>query len=210
METTGEYFRKIIDLPFSVYRDSDSREIVDFQQCMESLFYVWHALNSWKRGYAETLSVSQGQRHREIVKDFIGEWESWYMWRRIEGRGENRFDDDSAELLYHLYETARIVMTAVMSDDRYASDHSTDMLLLWFSRNRFEQHFEQYRWHSFFLTPSYLTQAFEKPYWQVILRGNEYSEKAAQAIIFYNALTDIRLLTAGYILSHVQQKKMYV
>lgn len=207
VETTGEYFRKIIDLPFSVYRDSDSREIVDFQQCMESLFYVWHALNSWKRGYAETLSVSQEQRHREIVKDFIGEWESWYMWRRIEGRGENRFDDDSAELLYHLYETARIVMSAVMSDDRYASDHSTDMLLLWFSRNRFEQHFEQYRWHSFFLTPSYLTQAFEKPAWKVILRGNEYSEKAAQAIIFYNALTDIRLLTAGYILSHVQQKK---
>ena len=207
LETTGEYFRKIIDVPFSVYRDSDSREIVDFQQCMESLFYVWYVLNNWKRGYAETLSVSQEQRHREVVKDFIGEWESWYMWRRIKGRGENRFDDDSAELLSHLYETARIVMAAVMSDDRYASDHSTDMLLLWFSRNRFEQHFEQYRWHSFFLTPSYLTQASDKPAWQAILRGNAYSEKAAQAIIFFNALTDIRLLTAGYILSHVQQKK---
>ncbi|WP_194208733.1 hypothetical protein [Superficieibacter sp. 1612_C1] len=206
LETTGEYFRKIIDVPFSVYRYSDSREIGDFQQCIESLFYVWHALNIWKRGYAETLSVSQEQRHREIVKDFIGEWESWYMWRLIRGRSENRFDVDSAELLYHLYQTAQIVMAAVMSDDRYASDHSTDMLLLWFSRNRFEQLFEQYRWHSFFLTPSYLTQASDKPAWQTVLRGNEYSEKAAQAMIFFNALTDIRLLTAGYILSHVQQK----
>lgn len=207
LDITGEYFRKLIEVPFSIYRHSESKKIGDFQQCIQSLLYVWHALIDWKTGYGENMSVSQEQRHRECVKDFIGEWESWYMWRLINNRTEGRYDCDPAQLLYHLYQTAQIVMRAVMADDRYASDHSTDTLLLWYSRNRFEQHFEQYRWHSFFLTPAYLTLAPDQPEWLTVLRGNQYSEKVAQAIIFSNALADVRLLTAGYILSHIKQKK---
>lgn len=207
LETTGEYFHKIIDVPFSVYRGSDNREIGDFQQYIQSLFYVWHALIDWKTGYGENLSVSQEQRHRELVISFTGEWESWYMWRRLKHNTADGPDNDSDHLLHHLYQTAQIAMTAVMADDRFASDHSSDMLLLWFSQNRFEQHFEEYRWHSFFLTPSYLTLAPDRADWLSMLRGHPYSDEAAQSIIFSNALADIRLLAAGYILSHIEQKK---
>jgi len=207
LETTGEYFRKIIDVPFSVYRGSDTLEIGDFQQNIQSLFYVWHALIDWKTGYGENLSISQEQRHRELVKCFTGEWESWYMWRRLKQNAGDGSNSDSDHLLHHLYQTAQIVMTAVMADDRFASDHSTDMLLLWYSQNRFEEHFVGYRWHSFFLTPSYLALAPDEPDWLSVLRGEQYSDKAAQEIIFSNSLADIRLLTAGYILSHIKQKK---
>ncbi|WP_158407656.1 hypothetical protein [Edwardsiella anguillarum] len=206
LETTGEYFRKIIDVPFSIYRELDCVKINEFQQCIQSLFYLWHALINWRSGYGDNLSISQEQRYRELIRCLIGEWESWYMWRRPNDKSEDRLDDYSEHLLYHLNQTAQIAMTAIMADDRFASDHSSDMLLLWFSQNRFEQHFEEYRWHSFFLTPSYLTMTPDSQEWLSILRGYPYSYEAAQSIIFSNALADIRLLTAGYIISHVKQR----
>lgn len=95
-----------------------------------------------------------------------------------------------------------------MKDDRFASEHSSDMLLLWFGRNNFEEHFDQYRWHSFFITPALLTQTSEGHDWQAVLRGNEYSENKTLNTVFYNALADVRLLTASYILSHIRQKRM--
>ncbi|MFS2224870.1 hypothetical protein [Pantoea sp. B65] len=207
LETTGEYFRKVITIPFSVNRNVDSCQLGDFQQYVQSLFHVWHALIDWKTGYGENLSVGQELRHRELVKDFIGEWESWYMWRRIHNRNGEPSDSDPACLLSHLLYTAQTVITAVMKDDRFASEHSSDMLLLWFGRNNFEEHFDQYRWHSFFITPALLTQTPEGPDWQVVLRGNEYAENKTQYTAFYNALADVRLLTASYILSHIRQKK---
>ncbi len=207
LETTGEYFRKLITIPFSVYRNVDSGQLGDFQQYAQSLFHVWHALIDWKTGYGENLTVGQELRHRELVKDFIGEWESWYMWRRIHNRNEELYNSDPACLLSHLSYTAQTVITAVMKDDRFASEHSSDMLLLWFGRNNFEEHFDQYRWHSFFITPALLTQALEGPDWRVVLRGNEYAENKTHYTVFYNALADVRLLTASYILSHIRQKK---
>ncbi|HIB0426605.1 TPA: hypothetical protein ACWSYQ_002042 [Escherichia coli] len=207
LETTGEYFRNVLTIPFSVYRDADSCQLGDFQQYIQSLFHVWHALIDWKTGYGENLTVGQELRHRELVKDFIGEWESWYMWRRIHNRNGERSDNDPACLLSHLFYTAQTVITAVMKDDRFASEHSSDMLLLWFGRNNFEEHFDQYRWHSFFITPALLTQTSEGHDWQAVLRGNEYSENKTLNTVFYNALADVRLLTASYILSHIRQKK---
>lgn len=206
LETTGEYYRNVLAIPFSVYRRADSRQLSDFQQYIQSLFYVWHALIDWKTGCGEYLTVGQELRHRELVINFIGEWESWYRWRHIDNRNRERPDSDSACLLSHLFYTAQTVITAVMKDDRFASEHSSDMLLLWFGRNNFEEHFDQHRWHSFFITPD-LTQTPEGPDWQVILRSNEYSENKTLHTVFYNALTDVRLLTASYIISHIRQKK---
>lgn len=206
LETTEEYFRNVLTIPFSVYRSADSRQLGDFQQYIQSLFYVWHALIDWKTGYGEYLTVGQELRHRELVINFIGEWESWYMWRHIHNRNRERSDSDSACLLSHLFYTAQTVITAVMKDDRFASEHSSDMLLLWFGRNNFDKHIDEYRWHSFFITPD-LTQTPEGPDWQAVLRGNEYSENKMLYTAFYNALTDVRLLTASYIISHIRQKK---
>lgn len=205
--TTGEYFQKVITIPFSVYRNVDSRQPGDFQQYVQSLFHIWHALIDWKTGYGENLTIGQELRHRELVKDFIGEWENWYMWRRIHNRNEEQSDNDSACLLSHLLYTAQTVITAVMKDDRFASEHSSDMLLLWFGRNNFEEHFDQYRWHSFFITPALLKQSPEGPDWRIMLRDNEYAENKTRYTVFYNALADVRLLTASYILSHIRQKK---
>ncbi|UCQ13139.1 hypothetical protein [Edwardsiella tarda] len=207
LETTGEYFRHVMTIPFSVYRDSDSWQQGDFEQYVKSLFHVWHALIDWKTGYGNNLTVAQELRYRELVKDFIGEWESWFMWRRLQNRAGEQSDSDRNCLLAHLFHTAQIVITAVMKDDRFASEHSSDMLLLWYGRNNFEEHFEYYRWHSFLFTPALLTQKSDGSDWQAVLRGHEYSASKTLATVFYNAHADVRLLTAGYILSHIRQKK---
>ncbi|MGM8330303.1 hypothetical protein ACS6F2_20875 [Enterobacter hormaechei subsp. xiangfangensis] len=207
LETTGEYFRHVMTIPFSVYRDSDSWELSDFEQYITSLFHVWHALTDWKTGYGNNLTVAQELRHRELVKDFIGEWESWYMWRRLQNRAGEQSDSDQTCFQAHLFHTAQTVITAVMKDDRFASEHSSDMLLLWYGRNNFEEHFEYYRWHSFLFTPALLSLKPDGSDWQAVLRGHDYSASKTLSTVFYNAHADVRLLTACYILSHISQKR---
>lgn len=208
IDTSGEYYRRIMDIPSSIYHLSDSTELSDFRQCIESLFRVWCSLTGWKAGHSENLSVSQEQRHRELISIYIGKWESWNMWLHLDHSAGGNRDNYASRLLHHLYYTPQIIMAAVTADDRFATDHSTDMLMLWFNQTRFEQNWEaSYLWHSYFLTPSHLNIPADSPDWLTALKGNPYAEKSALSIIFSNALSDIRLLVSGYILSNIKQHK---
>ncbi|MFJ5455185.1 hypothetical protein ACIPT4_19320 [Pectobacterium jejuense] len=209
VETSVKYYRKVMDIPSSVYHRSEDRTIADYEYYNQSLFSVWYALINWKAGLGENVSVSQSQRHRELVIDFIGSWEFWNRW--ITRVDESEQDDYSCRLLQHLCFAPQIVMAAATADDLFATEHSTDMLLLWLSQTRLESDFEsEHRWHSTLLTPTFMELKTEGPEWEKMLRGSVYSEKAALSVIFDNALRDIRLLTAGYFLTYLKPEHVPV
>ncbi|MBK0127490.1 hypothetical protein IAE30_27500 [Pantoea sp. S61] len=201
-EFSGEYFHESMKIPLHVYIQTQSTRFTDFRQFLLSLFRVWHVLNEWKSGLGVTLSASQEQTHQELVRNFIGLWEGWSMGSII---GKPGNEDYTGRLVYHLHNTARLLIPSVVADNAYSARHANDVLCLWLNQSRFSRHWqEEYRWHSFFLTPDYLSLEETEPQWAVLLRGTPYSREAALSIMFANALSDLRLLMAGYLIAHFQ------
>ncbi|MCL6747004.1 hypothetical protein [Kosakonia sp. R1.Fl] len=204
-ETSGEYFFEAMYIPLQVIRKSESTSFTDFKNFMLSLFRVWHVLNEWKAGLGVTLSASQEQTHQELIRSFIGLWEGWNMGLVI---GKPEGDDFAGRLLLHLHNTVRLLIPPVVADNDYAARYAHDVLGLWYEQSRFTRHWEEeYRWHSFFLTPDYLYKKETCKEWNVVLRGDSYKKDAALSIIFKNALTDMRLLISGYLIAHFEPRE---
>ncbi|EMU9122713.1 hypothetical protein ACSPNK_003053 [Providencia stuartii] len=204
-EYSGEYFRESMVIPFHVYRKTQSTRFTDFRQFLLSLFRVWHELNEWKAGLGVTLSASQEQTHQALVRDFIGCWEGFSMGSFI---GKHGSEDSNDCLMYHLHNTARLLIPSVVADNASSVRYAHDVLCLWFNQRRFSQHSEEeYRWHSFFLTPDYLSLEETDSQWAILLRGSPYKKEAALSIIFSNALADMRLLISGYLIAHFEPQK---
>lgn len=204
-EYSGEYFYESMAIPLHVYRKTQSTRFSDFRQFLLSLFRVWHVLNEWKAGLGVTLSASQEQTHQELVRHFIGLWEGWSM-NSIIGKPGNA--DSTGRLMYHLHNTARLLIPSVVADNASSVRYAHDVLCLWFNQSRFTRYWEEeYRWHSFFLTPDYLSLKETEPQWDMLLRGCMYKKDAALSIMFANALSDFRLLMAGYLIAHFEPQK---
>ncbi|MGG8885084.1 hypothetical protein ACQ9AN_27115, partial [Escherichia coli] len=56
-------------------------------------------------------------------------------------------------------------------------------------------------------TPDYLSLKETEPQWNMLLRGSNYKKDAALSIMFANALSDWRLLMAGYLIAHFGSQK---
>ncbi len=204
-EYSGEYFRESIDIPLNVYRKTQSARFTDFRQFLLSLFRVWHVLNEWKAGLGIPLTASQEQTHQSLIRNFIGLWEGWSMSTII---GKPGSEDSTDRLMYHLHNTARLLIPSVVADNASSVRYAHDVLCLWFNQSRFSRHWEEeYRWHSFFLTPDYLSMEETDSQWDMLLRGSPYEKDAALSIIFANALSDLRLLMAGYLIAHFEPQE---
>ncbi|PWK94625.1 hypothetical protein C7431_110121 [Pantoea allii] len=199
-EYSGEYFYESMAIPLYVYKKTKSTHFTDFRQFLLSLFRVWHVLNEWKAGLGVALSASQEQTHQELVRHFIGLWEGWSMSSII---GKPGSEDSTERLMYHLHNTARLLIPSVVADNASSVRYAHDVLCLWFNQSRFPRHWEEeYRWHSFFLTPDYLSLDETDSQWAMLIRGSPYKKDAALSIMFSNALSDLRLLMAGYLIAH--------
>ncbi|MCP6629086.1 hypothetical protein NL507_28190, partial [Klebsiella pneumoniae] len=133
-EYSGEYFRESMAIPLHVYRKTQSTHFTDFRQFLLSLFRVWHVLNEWKAGQGVTLSASQEQTHQELVRHFIGLWEGWSMSSII---GKPGSEDSTGRLMYHLHNTARLLIPSVVADNASSVRYAHDVLCLWFNQSRF-------------------------------------------------------------------------
>ncbi|HBA8456441.1 TPA: hypothetical protein J1138_004779, partial [Escherichia coli] len=204
-EYSGEYFRESMAIPLHVYRKTQSTCFTDFRQFLLSLFRVWHVLNEWKAGLGSPLSASQELTHQALIREYIGLWEGWSM-STITGKPGS--EDSTDRLMYHLHNTARLLIPSVVADNASSVRYAHDVLCLWFNQSRFTRYWEEeYRWHSFFLTPDYLSLKETDSQWDMLLRGSLYKKDAALSIIFSNALSDFRLLMAGYLVAHFESQK---
>ncbi|HHD2615961.1 TPA: hypothetical protein ACN1A2_004783, partial [Escherichia coli] len=144
----------------------------------------------------------QEQTHQDLIRSFISLWEGWSMGDVI---GKPDAGDYASRLLFHLHYTVRLIIPPVVADNVSSARHAHDVLCLWNEKSRFSRYWEEeFRWHSFFLNPDYINLEPSGPQWTTMLRGGTYNEKAASAIIFSNALCDMRLLISGYIVANLE------
>lgn len=207
-ETTSLYFSRILRVPVVLYERSFEDTTADVSVSIETEAELWNCLTEWRGGAGIDLSVSQEQRHREMITAFIGAHESWMMSLNIKRRNGLPWRTYRGCLTAHLLSGPQIILSAVGSDDTFATDHATDHLNLWFSLTRQQRHWQaEHRWHSVLMTPDLLDSQVTDDSWGNLLAGHSYDEEAAMAVAYRNAVTDLRLLTAGYIIAHQKAGK---
>lgn len=205
LETTGKYTEDAMQIPLSVYMQSEEKSLRDFSQFIESLAGTWHSLIEWKAGTASSLTPSQEKTHHELIISFIGQWEGWGMGLCI---GSADDDDYGSRLLYHLHYTPTLLIDAVVADDETSARQAHDLLCLWYKQASFTHYWdEEYRWHSFFLTPDYLNYSVSDSMWEKLLRSCVYNSAAVVPLMALNALSDMRLLVSGYIVANINPQK---
>ncbi len=207
-ETTSLYFSRILHMPWGLFDRSVEDITADFSVSIETEAELWNCLTDWRMGTGLELSVSQEQRHREMVAAFIGAHESWMMSLHIKRKKGLPSQTYRGCLTAHLLSAPQIILSAVSSDDTFATDHATDHLNLWFSHSRQMREWQaEHRWHSVLMTPDLLDYQATDDSWVNLLDGHSYDEKAAMAVAYRNAVTDLRLLTAGYIIAYQKPGK---
>lgn len=125
-------------------------------------------------GTGGPLSASQELTHQALIRGYIGLWEGWSM-TTITGKPGS--EDSTGRLMYHLHNTARLLIPSVVADNASSVRYAHGVLCLWFNQSRFTRYWEEeYRWHSFFLTPDYLSLKETEPQWNMLLRGSKYKK----------------------------------
>lgn len=202
IETTGKYTDDAMQIPLAVYQQSEGKMFRDFSQFIESLAGVWHSLIEWKASAASSLTISQDKTHYELILRLIGQWQGWGMGLSI-GRADS--NDYGHRLFYHLRLTPSLLVDAVVADDATSARQAHDLLCLWYEQASFTRYWEEeYRWHSYFLTPDYLNVPASDRMWEILLRGCDYNSDAVVPVMASGALSDIRLLVSGYIIAHIK------
>jgi hypothetical protein len=207
-ETTSLYFSRILRVPAGLYDRSFEGITADVSLSIETEVELWNCLTHWRIGTGSALSVSQEQRHREMIAAFIGTHESWMMSLHLKRKKNLSWRIYRGCLTAHLLSAPQIILSAVSSDDTFATDHAIDHLNLWFSQSRLMRDWQsEYRWHSVLMTPDLLDSQPIDVLWGSLLDRHSYDEEAATSAAYRNAVTDLRLLTAGYIIAYQKPGK---
>ncbi|WP_446496053.1 hypothetical protein [Escherichia coli] len=124
--------------------------------------------------------------------------------------GKPGSEDSTGRLMYHLHNTARLLIPSVVADNASSVRYAHDVLCLWFNQSRFTRYWEEeYRWHSFFLTPDYLSLKETEPQWNMLLRGSKYKKRCRFVHYVCKCLIRFAVVNGGGILLLILNRKKY-
>jgi hypothetical protein len=175
----------------------------EIQLALRYTFYSWDILVRWGHANAGRLDLTQRQSYESLLREFVEIWENWtddlkYITKKTGGQGVYH-----EALKAHLFTLPDIVVCAVISGESSSVDWAVDMMNRWLNeaRGSAESHYSGlYSWQEFLVT-------------QATLEGKiNFSPESTPArkpveipqlvdIFYKNTLTDLRLLTAAFLIS---------
>ena len=191
------------------------RENITFKEIQLALrytFYSWDILVRWGHANAGRLDLTQRQSYEALLREFVEIWEDWADSLRfiVKKTSEQRFYDEA--LKAHLFTLPDIVACAVLAGESSSVDWAVDLMNRWLhtARGSADSHYAGlYSWQEFMVTQATLDgEIVFSPESTSARKSVEISQLAD--IFYKNTLTDLRLLTAAFIISKaeaVQQKK---
>ncbi|WP_044185880.1 hypothetical protein [Phytobacter massiliensis] len=169
---------------------------------LQYTFYAWEILIRWGDANAARLDITQRQSYDAMLREFVAVWERWTdtLESRLRQNGDQQLYHQA--LKAHLFTLPQIVTSAVISGESGAVSWAVDMMNRWLHEARIatgEQHTGLYHWQDFFITQSVLEGKIQ--FSSDSTPGKITANPAKLFAPYYkNMLTDIRLLTAAYLI----------
>lgn len=175
------------------------------EKYIDGHYFIWGKLMSWMGGFDKKNNVSAQQRDRAI-KHFVGSWEGWS--NLLDNDFESVKSKDFLIASRHLNDSCCMIVHACKYNNNDAAIWATDVLSGWF-KLFFNSNirFNYYGWNHELIT----TKALELDCGHSLLKSltcnNDFSEVEAATIGLRNYWTDLRCLTAAYLLATSHNKK---
>ncbi|WP_313678798.1 hypothetical protein [Pantoea vagans] len=200
MGLSGRFFSGCMQLPrmlFEYRAESTSEEV---SLGMTYSIYAWETLMSWGEVHVSKVDATLRLTYDELVMEFVALWEGWSdsLHYKIAKPGNTRLFHVSR--LEHLRLMPDILIHAAVAGDDETVRHAADMFNRWLNRPTNNLgHTGLLIWQEFFITPAIFNG--DEPFNPKNLFGTQiiHTDNLAEHA-FSNALTDVRLCTAAFLL----------
>lgn len=188
---------------FSSQKDNIPTKVAETY--IDGHYLIWGKLMSWMGGFEKSNNVSDQQRDRAI-KHFVGSWEHWG--KLIDKDFVSVKSKDFLIASRHLNDSCCMIIYASKYNNNDAATWATDVLSHWLElfSNRHIKH-RYYGWSHELITIKALELDFGHSLLKSLTFNNDFSEVEATTIGLRNYWTDLRCLTAAYLLATSHNKK---
>lgn len=203
VDVSERFYTKCMNVPVMLCSKRENISFKEIQLALRYTFYSWDILVRWGHANTGRLDLTQRQSYEALLRDFVEIWEAWtdglkYISKKT--GGQQLYHDSLKE---HLFTLPDIVACAVLSGESGSVDWAVDLMNRWLhtARGSTDGHNTAlFSWQEFIVTQATLDGEIVFSQENTPLRKPvELSQ--LQDSFYKNTLTDLRLLTAAFIIS---------
>ncbi|ASN85119.1 Hypothetical protein SCC1_1681 [Pectobacterium versatile] len=214
IDISERFYTKCMNVPRMMCYQRENISFKEIQFALRFTFYSWDILVRWGHANSGRLDLTQRQSYESLLTDFVEIWEDWIDGLKFISKktGEQQFYHET--LKEHLFTLPDIVVCAVLSGESSSIGWAVDLMNRWLhnARSSADSHYTVlYSWQEFIVTQATLEgKIIFSPESTPARKPVEISQLVDT--FYKNTLTDLRLLTAAFLISKpdaIQHKKCH-
>lgn len=209
IQADSSYFENWCYFYLGLYTtDNETTPIRVSRAYIDGHFFIWSDLMTWLAGQDVASPAIESVSDR-ATKYFIGSWESWSS--RLGAQFDTTKTQSFECTVHHLERTSCMIIASLNNSNIEATEWATDMLVYWYenfsngqTRNYYLGNFQE-------LITTDQANEDDEDWLSAILRSenqNDLTSLIGSALV--NLWTDIRVVTAAYILTGCNKKVDHV
>lgn len=203
IDVSERFYTKCMNVPVGLCSKRESISFKEIKLALRYTFYSWDILVRWGHANTGRLDLTQRQKYEALLQDFVEIWEGWTDGLKTISKkngGQQLYHDTLKE---HLFTLPDIVACAVLSGESGSVNWAVDLMNRWLhtARRSADGHNTAlFSWQEFIVTQATLDgEIVFSPENTPLRKPVEFSQ--LQDSFYKNTLTDLRLLTAAFIIS---------
>ncbi|MDU6926771.1 hypothetical protein [Franconibacter helveticus] len=203
IDISERFYAKCMNIPRMLCSKRENISFKEIQLALRYTFYSWDILVRWGHANTVRLDLTQRQSYEALLRDFVEIWEGWTDGLEYISQKNGGQQLYHGTLKEHLFTLPDIVACAVLSGESGSVDWAVDLMNRWLhtARGSADSHKTAlFNWQEFIVTQATLDGEIVFSHENMPLRKPvELSQ--LQDSFYKNTLTDLRLLTAAFIIS---------
>lgn len=203
IDISERFYAKCMNVPRMLCSKRENISFKEIQLALRYTFYSWDILVRWGHANTGRLDLTQRQSYEALLMDFVEIWEGWtdglkYISKKT--GGQQLYHDTLKE---HLFTLPDIVACAVLSGESSSVDWAVDLMNRWLHTARSSAdsyNTALFSWQEFIVTQATLDGEIVFSQENTPLRKPVELSQLLDSF-YKNTLTDLRLLTAAFIIS---------
>lgn len=200
------FFSQYMQLPRILFHSRSESTVEEIKLGLNHTCYAWETLQSWGKANLSSHEPGLRQAYDTLVREFVAIWEGWPESLHYKLGLHDNVEVFNAARISHLLLLPDILMHAVVAGDAETVRLAADMFNRWLNKPHEGQsgYSGLFPWQEFFITPAIFSGY--KPFnAENLTHLQAVHDEELPVNAWTNALTDVRLTTAAFLLKHARE-----